>query len=85
MYSNHGCRSKTCIFSYIGSRQSKNSSFGFVNVIKTLSQVVGPSIVGVITQHGAQWITFVIAGSLKATYDIGILITFLTYNRHRVH
>lgn len=63
----------------------RTAVFGFVNVIKTLSQVVGPSIVGVITQHGAQWITFVIAGSLKATYDIGILITFLTYNRHRVH
>ncbi|RCK64034.1 hypothetical protein Cantr_10348 [Candida viswanathii] len=63
----------------------RTAVFGFVNVVKTLAQVIGPSIVGVITQRGAQWITFVIAGSLKATYDIGMLITFLTYNRHRVH
>ena len=67
------------------SDSDRTAVFGFVNVVKTLAQVVGPSIVGVITQRGAQWISFVIAGSLKATYDIGMLVTFLTYNRHAVH
>ncbi|EMG45674.1 hypothetical protein SBY92_004840 [Candida maltosa Xu316] len=63
----------------------RTAVFGFVNVVKTLAQVIGPSIVGVITQRGAQWITFVVAGSLKATYDVGMLVTFLTYNRHSLH
>ncbi|EGW35141.1 uncharacterized protein SPAPADRAFT_133256 [Spathaspora passalidarum NRRL Y-27907] len=63
----------------------RTAVFGFVNVVKTLAQVIGPSIVGFMTQKGLQWITFVIAGCLKTTYDIGILITFLTYNHHSEH
>ncbi|RLV92571.1 putative membrane protein [Spathaspora sp. JA1] len=63
----------------------RTAVFGFVNVVKTLAQVIGPSIVGFLTKNGLQWITFVIAGSLKTTYDLGILATFLTYNHHSEH
>ena len=41
------------------SDSDRTAVFGFVNVVKTLAQVVGPSIVGVITQRGAQWISIV--------------------------
>ena len=34
------------------SDSDRTAVFGFVNVVKTLAQVVGPSIVGVITQRG---------------------------------
>ncbi|KAG7665446.1 uncharacterized protein J8A68_001134 [[Candida] subhashii] len=63
----------------------RTAVFGFVNVVKTLAQTVGPSIVGILTRNGMQWLTFVIAGTLKSTYDLGILATFLTYNRHNEH
>lgn len=59
--------------------------FGWVNVVKTLAQVFGPTITGFLTIYGIQWVCFVIAGSLKATYDLGILATFLSYNRHALH
>ncbi|CUM63903.1 uncharacterized protein PRCAT00001491001 [Priceomyces carsonii] len=65
--------------------ESRTAIFGWVNVVKTLAQVVGPSIVGILTHHNSQWISFVIAGVLKATYDIGILGTFLAFNRHQQH
>lgn len=63
----------------------RTSVFGFVNVVKTLAQVVGPTIVGIFTKNGIQWVTFSIAGCLKAIYDVGILATFLTFNRHQLH
>jgi MFS family permease len=63
----------------------RTAVFGWVNVVKTLASTIGPMIVGVITKHGYQWVTFVVAGLLKATYDVGILVTFLTFNRHGQH
>jgi MFS family permease len=63
----------------------RTAVFGWVNVVKTLAQVIGPSVVGVLSQHGALWVSFIVAGSLKVTYDLGILGTFLAYNRHHQH
>ena len=60
----------------------RTAVFGWVNVVKTLAQVIGPTITGFFTVYNIQWICFVIAGSLKVTYDVGILATFLSYNRH---
>ncbi|KAI3405809.2 hypothetical protein KGF56_001416 [Candida oxycetoniae] len=62
--------------------EDRTAVFGFVNVVKTLAQIIGPSIVGIMAKDGYQWITFIIAGSLKAIYDLGILFTFITYNKH---
>lgn len=63
----------------------RTAVFGWVNVVKTLSQVLGPLFTGAFTQRGAQWVTFVIASALKTTYDLGMLASFHTYNRHTVH
>lgn len=63
----------------------RTAVFGWTNIVKTLAQMFGPSIAGYLTGVGLQWLTFVIAGSLKVCYDLGILGTFLTYNRHQVH
>lgn len=65
--------------------KDRTAVFGWVNVVKTLAQVIGPTVTGGLTNRGLQWLTFVIAGSLKATYDVGILATFLAYNRHSGH
>ncbi|CAL1196243.1 unnamed protein product [Candida parapsilosis] len=56
----------------------RTAVFGFVNVVKTLAQIVGPSIVGILTENGLQWITFVIGGSLKVPtiLCLGYLLDF---------
>ena len=48
---------------------------GVVNILKTLSQSIGPSLTGVLAGHGRFWVAFVVAGSLKAAYDL-MLLTF---------
>lgn len=49
---------------------------GAINVVKTCSQSLGPMITGILAQKGLFWIAFVAAGSLKATYDLGMLAVF---------
>jgi hypothetical protein len=48
---------------------------GVVNILKTLAQSSGPSLTGILAGHGHFWVAFVVAGSLKAAYDI-MLLTF---------
>lgn len=49
---------------------------GTINVVKTSAQSLGPLITGVLANHGLFWVAFVAAGSLKATYDLGMLAAF---------
>jgi len=49
---------------------------GVVNILKTLSQSSGPSITGVLAGRNHFWVAFVIAGSLKAAYDLLLLAFF---------
>lgn len=49
---------------------------GVVNILKTLAQSSGPSVTGVLAGHGHFWVAFVVAGSLKAAYDVMLLVFF---------
>ena len=49
---------------------------GLINVVKTSSQALGPSITGLLANRGLFWVAFLCAGSLKACYDLGILAVF---------
>lgn len=65
--------------------QFRTAVFGWTNIVKTCSQMFGPSVAGYFTGADMQWLTFVMAGALKMAYDLGILGTFLMYNRHKEH
>jgi len=49
---------------------------GTINVVKTASQSLGPAITGVLVSKNLFWVAFLVAGSLKAAYDIGMLLVF---------
>lgn len=49
---------------------------GTINVVKTCAQSMGPSITGLLATKGAFWAAFVLAGALKASYDLGMLAVF---------
>lgn len=50
---------------------------GIVNTVKTTSQSSGPLITGALAADKRFWIAFVIAGSLKASYDVMMLAMFV--------
>ena len=57
----------------------RTAVMGVVNVVKTLSQSVGPVLTGWLAGMGRFWIAFVVAGAMKASYDLGMLRMFLGY------
>ncbi len=55
----------------------RTAVMGVVNVVKTLSQSAGPIATGWLAGAGKFWIAFLIAGGLKASYDLAMLKMFL--------
>jgi MFS family permease len=54
----------------------RTAVMGLINVVKTSSQSLGPSLTGLLADRKMFWLAFVLAGSMKATYDLGILAVF---------
>lgn len=61
----------------------RTAVMGLVNVVKTAAQSLGPLITGLLVQGGMFWVAFVCAGSLKATYDLGLLALFKNHEREK--
>lgn len=57
----------------------RTAIMGLVNVVKTLSQSGGPIATGWLAGIGKFWIAFLIAGAMKASYDLAMLKMFLGY------
>lgn len=55
----------------------RTAVMGAVNVVKTLSQSVGPAVTGTLAQKNLFWVAFIAAGSLKLLYDVLMLAMFL--------
>lgn len=57
----------------------RTAIMGFVNVIRTLAQSGAPSVTGKLAESGNIWIAFVIAGCLKISYDLSMLLMFVGF------
>ncbi|KAK5998882.1 putative membrane protein [Cladobotryum mycophilum] len=56
--------------------QERTVMMGFINVVKTMAQSLGPIITGILADHGLFWVAFLAAGALKSSYDLGLLAVF---------
>ncbi|OAA61866.1 Major facilitator superfamily domain, general substrate transporter [Niveomyces insectorum RCEF 264] len=61
--------------------QERTATMGLLNVVKTTAQALGPLITGVLADRHRFWVSFVCAGSLKASYDLGLLAVFKNHER----
>jgi MFS family permease len=59
----------------------RTAIMGVVNVVKTFSQSIGPGITGLLAEHNLFWVAFVLAGGFKIVYDLGLLGTFIGFER----
>jgi MFS family permease len=57
----------------------RTAIMGAINVVKTGAQSLGPLITGILAEQNLFWLSFVLAGALKACYDIGLLAVFAGY------
>lgn len=55
----------------------RTAVMGVVNVVKTLSQSGGPVTTGWLAGTNRFWVSFMVAGVLKVSYDLGMLKMFL--------
>lgn len=58
--------------------EERTATMGIANTVRTLSQSSGPLITGVLAGKKRFWIAFVVAGALKASYDLGMLGMFVS-------
>jgi MFS-type transporter involved in bile tolerance (Atg22 family) len=63
--------------------EERTAVMGTLNVVKTTASSLGPIITGVLVEHDLYWVSFVAAGSLKALYDVGILVFFRNKEKER--
>lgn len=56
--------------------EERTAVMGIVNILKTLAQSAGPAVTGLLADRGRFWVAFVVAGGLKAGYDVMLLAFF---------
>ena len=61
----------------------RTAVMGTVNVVKTSSQSFGPLITGILVTRNLFWVMFLLAGALKAIYDLGMLAIFMGYQTRK--
>ena len=54
-------------------------TMGIINIVKTFSQSLGPLVTGALYERKLYWVAFLAAGTLKVTYDLGMLAMFASY------
>lgn len=67
---------RSAFISMVVRPEERTAVMGIVNTLKTLSQSAGPSITGLLAGGGNFWVAFVVAGALKACYDVLLLTLF---------
>lgn len=72
---------RSAFLSKVVAAEERTAVMGIVNVVKTLSQSGGPTVTGLLAGKDRFWIAFVMAGTLKASYDLGLLTLFLKVER----
>lgn len=72
---------RSAFLSKVVSAEERTAVMGIVNVVKTLSQSGGPTFTGILAGNQRFWIAFVVAGTLKASYDLGLMTFFLKVER----
>ena len=50
---------------------------GTINMVRTIASTGGPLVTGYFHDQKMWWATFVVAGSIKVMYDLGLLAMFL--------
>lgn len=67
---------RTAFLSSYVSAEERTAVMGIINVVKMLSQSVGPTLTGLLASRGKIWMSFVIAGVLQGCYDLAMLFFF---------
>lgn len=57
--------------------EERTAVMGINSMIRTFAQSAGPIVTGLLAGSDHFWIAFVVAGTLKASYDLGLWALFV--------
>jgi MFS family permease len=57
--------------------EERTAIMGITGMLRTLANAAGPSVTGVLSDNDRFWIAFVVAGSLRICYDLGLFALFV--------
>ncbi|KAG8624551.1 hypothetical protein KVT40_007618 [Elsinoe batatas] len=72
---------RTAFLATVLPADKRTAIMGFLNTVKICSTTVGPLLTGGLAEANLFWVAFVVAGSCKVVYDLGILFTFVGYEK----
>lgn len=62
--------------------EERTAAMGITSTVRTLAMAMGPSLTGLLAGSDRFWIAFVIGGSLRVLYDLGLWGMFLKLRLH---
>lgn len=63
--------------------EERTAVMGITSTLRTLANVTGPSFTGLLADSGRFWIAFVVGGSLRLFYDIGLFVAFINIQLYK--
>lgn len=63
--------------------EERTAVMGITSTLRTLASTIGPSLTGALAQSKNFWVAFVIGGSLRLLYDLGLWAMFVNMKLHQ--
>lgn len=63
--------------------EERTAVMGITGMLRTLASTVGPTVTGILSGSDRFWIAFVVAGSLRLAYDIGLFAMFINIELYK--
>lgn len=61
----------------------RTAAMGITTVVRTLAAMMGPTVTGILAGQNNFWIAFIMAGSCRILYDIGLYVLFVNAKLHQ--
>lgn len=63
--------------------EERTAVMGITSTLRTLANVTGPSLTGLLADRNKFWIAFVVGGALRLAYDVGLFVMFINIQLYR--
>jgi MFS family permease len=55
----------------------RTAAMGITTIVRTLAAMTGPTVTGILAGQNNFWIAFILAGTCRIAYDIGLYVLFI--------
>ncbi|KAJ7784490.1 major facilitator superfamily domain-containing protein [Mycena metata] len=74
---------RTALIAAVVRPEERTAVMGITSMLRTLASTVGPFITGVLSGNDRFWLAFVMAGSLRLAYDLGLFAMFINIKLYK--